>query len=192
MLVVALSSCNLILHFSELSLEVQGGHNYFWFVKGTCIIVLCLSSLSVLSAAFRFWLSLQKLNSICFWTVTSVGENEEKTNTIQPLPSFLCLSHLQILQSIGTKELKSRTDWWQQILPPIIKTNTWIFPHPIYEPSKFNHQFWKMLSSPLQQTHKTNRSFLFVLWDPQDLQLYIVHTIRLISWKIFLLEGPKI
>ena len=55
MLVVALSSCNLILHFSELSLEVQGGQDYFQFVEGTCIIALCLSSLSLfLSAAFRF------------------------------------------------------------------------------------------------------------------------------------------
>ena len=67
-------------HFSELSLEVQGGQAYFWFVEGTCIMSLCLSSLSlslslslsmcvcvcVLSAAFRFWFSLQKLNSICF------------------------------------------------------------------------------------------------------------------------------
>jgi len=45
---------------TELSLEVQGGHDYFRFVEGTCIIALCLSSLSlslslslsVLSAAF--------------------------------------------------------------------------------------------------------------------------------------------
>jgi len=67
---------------------VQGGQDYFRFVEGTCIIVLCHSSLSlsVLSAAFRFWLSLQKLNSICFWSVTSVRENEEKVNTIQPPP----------------------------------------------------------------------------------------------------------
>jgi len=42
-----LSSCNLILHFSELSLEVQGGQDYFRFVEGTCIIALCLSSLSL-------------------------------------------------------------------------------------------------------------------------------------------------
>jgi len=41
------SICNQILHFSELSLEVQGGHDYFRFVEGTCIIVLCLSSLSL-------------------------------------------------------------------------------------------------------------------------------------------------
>jgi len=60
-LVVALSNCNLILHFSELSLKVQGGHDYFRFVEGTCIIALCLSSLSLslslslfLTAAFRF------------------------------------------------------------------------------------------------------------------------------------------
>jgi len=92
-LVVALSSCNLILHFSEPSLEVQGGHDYFRFVEGTCIIVLCLFSLSLwLFATCSLWLSLQKLNSICFWTVTTVGENEEKANTIQP--PFLCFSHL--------------------------------------------------------------------------------------------------
>jgi len=95
LLVVAVSSCNQILHFSELSLEVQGGQDYFRFVEGTCIIVLCLSSLSLfLSATFRFWLSHQKLNSICFWLVTSVGENEEKENTIKP--PFVCFSHLQL------------------------------------------------------------------------------------------------
>ena len=56
---------------------------------------MCLSSLSLfLSATFRFWLSHQKLNSICFWLVTSVGENEEKENTIKP--PFVCFSHLQL------------------------------------------------------------------------------------------------
>ena len=34
-------------HFSELSLEVQGGQDYFRFVEGTCIIALCLASLSL-------------------------------------------------------------------------------------------------------------------------------------------------
>jgi len=28
----------------ELSLEVQGGQDYFWFVEGTCIIACVLSS----------------------------------------------------------------------------------------------------------------------------------------------------
>jgi len=53
-------------------------------------------SLSVLSAAFRIWTSLQKLNSICFWSVISVGENEEKANTIQPplLVFFLTFTFL--------------------------------------------------------------------------------------------------
>jgi len=46
-LVVVLRNCNLRLHFSELSLEVQGGQDYFRFVEGTCIIALCLSSLSL-------------------------------------------------------------------------------------------------------------------------------------------------
>ena len=56
---------------------------------------LSLSLSQFLSAAFRFWLSHQKLNSICFWSVTSVGENKEKANTIQPPPP-LCFSHLQL------------------------------------------------------------------------------------------------
>jgi hypothetical protein len=65
-LAVCLSNCNQILHSSELSLEVQGGHDYFRFVEGTCIIALCLSSsLSMfLSATFRFCLSLQKLSHL--------------------------------------------------------------------------------------------------------------------------------
>jgi len=77
---------------------VQGGHDYFRFVEGTCRIALCLSSLSlsVLSTAFRIWTSLQKLYSNCFWSVISVGEIEEKVNTIQPpAPPFLYFSHLQ-------------------------------------------------------------------------------------------------
>jgi len=86
LLVLAVSICNQILHFSELSLEVQGGHDYFRFVEGTCIIALCLSSLSLFYPLhFSIWTSLQKLYSNCFWPVTSVGEKEEKTNTIQPL-----------------------------------------------------------------------------------------------------------
>jgi len=38
-------------------LEVQGGQDYFRFVEGTCIIALCLSSLS---------LSLSLPLSVCF------------------------------------------------------------------------------------------------------------------------------
>jgi len=39
----------------ELSLEVQGGHDYFRFVEGTCIVacVLSFSVLLHLSAALR-------------------------------------------------------------------------------------------------------------------------------------------
>jgi len=39
----------------ELSLEVQGGHDYFRFVEGTCIIacVLSFSVLLILFAALR-------------------------------------------------------------------------------------------------------------------------------------------
>jgi hypothetical protein len=55
-LAVCLSNCNQILHFSELSFEVQGGLDYFRIVEGTSIIVLCISSslYLFLSAAFRF------------------------------------------------------------------------------------------------------------------------------------------
>jgi hypothetical protein len=63
-LAVCLRNCNQILHSSEISLEVQGGLDYFRIVEGTSIIALCLSSLShslFYSAAFRFCLSLQKL-----------------------------------------------------------------------------------------------------------------------------------
>jgi len=43
--------------------------------------------------------------------------------------------------------------------------------------------FWKLLSSPLQQTHKTNRSFLFVLRgpQPQDIQLHHIDKLQDIS-----------
>ena len=37
----------LQFEISELSLEVQGAQDYFRFVEGTCIIALCLSSLSL-------------------------------------------------------------------------------------------------------------------------------------------------
>jgi hypothetical protein len=49
---VCLSNCNQILHFSELSLEVQGGLDYFRIEEGTSIIGLCLSS--SLSVFIRF------------------------------------------------------------------------------------------------------------------------------------------
>ena len=63
MLVLAVSMCNQILHYSELSLEVQGGQDYFRFVEGTCIIALCHSSLYLslflsLSLALSLSLSL--------------------------------------------------------------------------------------------------------------------------------------
>ena len=123
-LVVALSSCNLRWYFSELSLEVQGGQDYFRFVEGTCIIALCLSSLSLcLFAAFRFWLSLQKLNSICFWTVTSIGENEEKVNTIQA--PFLCFSHLQSHLEVWVA--KRHTLGWLLAKPKLKLYLNWCF-----------------------------------------------------------------
>jgi len=59
LLVLAVSICNQILLFSELSLEVQGGHDYFQFVEGTCIIALCLLSLSLsLSIYIYIYLSV--------------------------------------------------------------------------------------------------------------------------------------
>jgi len=99
-------------------LEVQGGHDYFRFVEGTCIIALCLSalslSLSVLSAAFRFWTSLQKLSSICFWIVTSVGENEEKANTIQPPlpPSCIFLTFIKYCKNYSQKKIEFFNKTW--------------------------------------------------------------------------------
>jgi hypothetical protein len=90
-----MSSCNQILHYSELSLEVQGGQYYFWFVEGTCIIVLYLSSLS-LSVFIRCILVLnitsEAILTLLLTSVFSLGENEEKANTIQP--RFLCFSNL--------------------------------------------------------------------------------------------------
>jgi len=40
--------------------------------------------------------------------VTSVGENKEKANTIQPpLPPFLCFSHLQrLVKTLGRSRMK--------------------------------------------------------------------------------------
>jgi len=43
---------------SELSLEVQGGQDYFRFVEGTCIIALCLSSLSLSPSLYFYPLHL--------------------------------------------------------------------------------------------------------------------------------------
>jgi len=40
------SICNQILHYSELSLEVKGGQDYFRFVEVTCIIA-CVFLLSI-------------------------------------------------------------------------------------------------------------------------------------------------
>jgi len=75
------SSGNQILHFSELSLEVQGGQDYFRFVEGTCIIALCLSSfsLSVLSVAISHEHHFKRVELyLLLISVFSLGENEEK------------------------------------------------------------------------------------------------------------------
>jgi len=53
----------------ELSLEVQGGHDYFRFVEGTCIIV-CVLSFSVLLLLIRCTKTLnssQTLNYFRLW-----------------------------------------------------------------------------------------------------------------------------
>jgi len=74
---------------NEIFLEVQGGHDYFRFVKGTCIIALCLSSLSLtlffIRCTLSLWSLLQKLIISCFWTVTSVGETKKKKTQFNPL-----------------------------------------------------------------------------------------------------------
>ena len=44
----------------ELSLEVQGGQDYFWFVEGTCIIA-CVLSFSILLLIIR---CIKTLNSL--------------------------------------------------------------------------------------------------------------------------------
>jgi hypothetical protein len=76
-------------------LEVQGGHDYFRFVEGTCIIALCLSSFSL--SVFNHCklvlnITLEAELYLLLISVFSLGENEEKANTIQP--PFLCFSHL--------------------------------------------------------------------------------------------------
>jgi len=78
---------------------VQGGHDYFRFVEGTCIIVLCsFSSLSLslslsLSVFIRCNLVLNITSEeelyLLLISVFSLGEIEEKANTIQsPLLVF--------------------------------------------------------------------------------------------------------
>ena len=83
---------------SEISLEVQGGHEYFRFVEGTCIIALCLSSLSLSYCVFirctlSLWSLLQKLIVICSRTVTSVGESKKKLTQFNP-PSCVFLTFI--------------------------------------------------------------------------------------------------
>jgi hypothetical protein len=66
---------------------MQGGQDYFRFVEGTCIIALCLSSFS-LSVVIRCILVLnftsESVLTLLLISVFSLGENEEKANTIQP------------------------------------------------------------------------------------------------------------
>ena len=85
---------------SEISLEVQGGQDYFWFVEGTCIIALCLSSLSLLLCFYplhiKSLLTTSEAHSQLLLNCDISRRNEEKANTSQP--PFLCFSHLQTLQ----------------------------------------------------------------------------------------------
>jgi len=50
----------------ELSLEVQGGQDYFRFVEGTCIIA-CVRSFSVLLLIIR---CTKTLKSLRLWTIS--------------------------------------------------------------------------------------------------------------------------
>jgi hypothetical protein len=64
---------------------VQGGQDYFRFVEGTYIIALCLSSLSLF---YLLHLVMNITSEVEFYlpliSSFSLGENEEKANTIQP------------------------------------------------------------------------------------------------------------
>jgi len=72
LLSLAVSICNQILHFSELSLEVQGGHNYFRFVEGTCIIA-CVFLLS-LSLSLLYPLHLEYEHHFRSCTLTASNQ----------------------------------------------------------------------------------------------------------------------
>jgi len=73
---------------SEISLEVQGGQDYFRFVEGTCIIALCLSSLS-LSLCFyplhiKSLITTSEADCHLLLNCDISRSNKEKANTIQP------------------------------------------------------------------------------------------------------------
>jgi len=68
-------------YFSELSLEVQRGQDYFWFVEGTCINCWCppssLFSLFIIPLHTLLNIIFRSC-SICFW-IFCVLSYEEKT-----------------------------------------------------------------------------------------------------------------
>jgi len=75
---------------------VQGVHEYFRIVEGTCIIVLCLSLLSI-SLLYPLHKTLNFVQDSELYQTLNTGlsfkNKEEKDNTIQP--PVLCFSHLQ-------------------------------------------------------------------------------------------------
>ena len=92
------SICNQILHFSELSLEVQEGQDYFRFVEGTCIIALCLSSLSDFIRCILVLNITSEAVPNCFWSVCFNLEKTKKKLT-QFNPPSCVFSHLYTLVS---------------------------------------------------------------------------------------------
>ena len=89
------SSSNQILHFNELSLEVQGGQDYFRFVERTFIIALCPSSLSL---SLIYPLHLDSDYHFISWTLSASEQwlqyEKTKKKLTQFNPLFLCFSHL--------------------------------------------------------------------------------------------------
>jgi len=66
----------------ELSLEVQGGQDYFWFLEGTSIIACVLSS----SVLYNYPLHKDSklLQTLNLRTVLQNVKEEVSKNTIQP------------------------------------------------------------------------------------------------------------
>jgi len=76
----------------KLSLEVQGGHDYFRFVEGTCIIacVLSFSILLLLSAALTLWTQVRLWTTSDSESGNSFSERKkEKFLNTQFNPPFL-------------------------------------------------------------------------------------------------------
>jgi len=80
-----LSLSRVIWHYIlvELSLEVQGGQDYFWFVEGTCIIA-CVLYFSVLLLSYPLH---KTLNSLRLWT--SSDSKPENISWTKEKRSFL-------------------------------------------------------------------------------------------------------